>query len=154
MATGRQLRDGIPTIKQHYKVDINWRKTLRDREVTVAKDHKEIMARKSTYRKCSPLLPGTKVRVQNQANREWDRTGTVIEALRYRQYTIRLDGSGRLSRRNRVHLKPIHDPKLATPFVQPVPRTSPTSSTTADHPLRRSSRPSKKPDFYCGQVKE
>ena len=115
------------------------------------------MARKSTYRKCSPLLPGTKVRVQNQANREWDRTGTVVEVLRYRQYTIRLDGSGRLSRRNRVHLKPIHDLKRATPLVQPVPlvpKTSPTNSATADHPLRRSSRPSKKPDFYCGQVKE
>ena len=97
------------------------------------------------------------MRVQNQANREWDRTGTVVEVLRYRQYTIRLDGSGRLSRRNRVHLKPIHDLKLATPLVQPVqpvPRTSPTNSATADHPLRRSSRPSKKPAFYCGQVKE
>ena len=28
LATGRQLRDGVPAEKQHYKVNENWSKTL------------------------------------------------------------------------------------------------------------------------------
>ena len=155
LATGRQLRDGVPSVKQNYKVDINWRKTLRDRELTLCKAHKKIMARKSTQRNFPLLQPGTKVRIQNQTNHEWDRTGTVIEVLKYRQYTIRLDGSGRLSCRNRIHLKPIHDSTPVTPLVQPVPPvpgTSPIDSTTTENHVRRSARPLNKPDFYCGQI--
>ena len=155
LATGRQLRDGVPALKQHYKVDINWRKTLRDRELTLAKEHKDTIAKKSAQRKFLPIQPGTKVRVQNQANHEWDRTGTVVEALKYRQYTIRLDGSGRLSRRNRTHLKPIDRPTPTTPLLQPVPPalgTLPADSAIFDNPMRRSSRLSKKPDFYCGYI--
>ena len=37
LATGRQLRDGVPTDARHYKININWRKTLRDREAQMTK---------------------------------------------------------------------------------------------------------------------
>ena len=33
LAACRQLCDGVPADKQHYKVDINWRKTLRNRKL-------------------------------------------------------------------------------------------------------------------------
>ena len=75
--------------------------------------------------------------------------------LKYRQYTIRLDGSGCLARRNHAHLKPIHDATPVTPLVQPVPPvpwTSPINSTTTENHVRCSARPSNKPDFYCGQI--
>ena len=59
------------------------------------------------------LAPGQTVLVQNQTGpkpNRWERTGTVIEALPHRQYTVKMDGSGRLSLRNRKFLKP------TTPF--------------------------------------
>ena len=83
------------------------------------------------------------------------RPGTVIETLKYRQYTIRLDGSGRLSLRNRTHLKPIDRPTPTTPILQPVPPalgTLPADSAIFDNPVRHSSRLIKKPDFYCGYI--
>ena len=88
-------------MRQHYKVDQHWRKALRDRELTLAKAHEDIVARRGTQRNLPPLQLGTKVRVQNQATREWDRTGIVIETLAHRQYTIHLDSSGRLSLQSR-----------------------------------------------------
>ena len=159
LAIGRQLRDGVPAARQHYKVDIHWRKALRDRELTLAKAHKGATARDGTHRNLKPLQPGTVVRVQNQVNREWDRSGTIVEALRHRQYTIRLDGSGRLSRRNRVHLKPVCDPSPTTPLAHTDPSPVPGTSSTMDSPLainpvRRSSRISRKPDYYCGNQRD
>ena len=80
LAAGRQLRDGVPTAKQHYKVDIHWRKILRDREVQLADTHQDIMNKKGTQ--------DSRVWIQNQVTINWDRSGTVIEALRHRQYII------------------------------------------------------------------
>ena len=41
----------------------------------------------------------------------WDRSGVVVEAGTHDSYNVRLDGSGRLSERNRTHLRPVqaHD---------------------------------------------
>ena len=35
LATGRQLRDGVPADVRHYKINNNWRKTLRERGANV-----------------------------------------------------------------------------------------------------------------------
>ena len=85
------------------------------------------MSKRGTQRNLYPLNPGSRVWIQNQVTLDWDRSGTVIEALRHRQYSVRLDGSGRLSRRNRTHLKPISETPTSTlpPVVKPttVPRS-------------------------------
>ena len=156
LAMGRQLRDGVPAAKQHYKVDMHWRKALRDRELKVAESHRGTMARDGARRTLTPLQPGTEVRVQNQANREWDRTGIVVQVLRHRQYIVRLDGSGRLSRRNRAHLKPIQVPQPTTPLANTeVPPAPGTSSMVEPLPNGDSRRPSmrrtRRPDYYCGK---
>ena len=114
LAAGRQLRDGVPTAKQHYKVDIHWRKILRDREVQLADTHQDIVNKKGAQRTLHPISPGSRVWIQNQVTLNWDRSGTVIEALRHRQYNVHLDGSGRLSKRNRIHLKLINEPSATT----------------------------------------
>ena len=151
LAIGRQLRDGVPAPRQNFKVDIHWRKALRDRELALAKAHRGVMARDGAHRTLTALQPGARVGVQNQFSRRWDRSGTVIEALGHRQYTIRLDGSGRLSRRNRVHLKPICNPSPSTPLDPPASSTSPTvDPSTTENPVRRSTRTTRKPDYYCG----
>ena len=55
-----------------------------------------------------PLKVGDCVRVQNQIGskpRRWDKTGIVVEVKQFDQYVIRMDGSGRVSLRNRRFLK-------------------------------------------------
>ena len=37
--------------------------------------------------------------------RRWDRTGLVVEVRQFHQYAIRMDGSGRVTLRNRQHLR-------------------------------------------------
>ena len=141
LAAGRQLRDGVPAARQHYKVDIHWRKTLREREIRLAEAHEDIMIKRGNQRCLPPLKQGCRVWVQDQVTHKWDRSGTVVEGLRYRQYSIRLDGSGRLSRRNRKHLKPISEASPTTrPSVYnppPVPSSTPENSSTLHSPRPR-----------------
>jgi len=55
-----------------------------------------------------PLSIGDNVRIQNQTSPhplQWDKTGVVIEVRQYAQYTIRVDGSRRITLRNRKFLR-------------------------------------------------
>ena len=52
-----------------------------------------------------PMQLVDNVAVQNNRNRSWDRTGTVVEILPSRQYRIRMVGSGRITRRNRRFIR-------------------------------------------------
>ena len=48
--------------------------------------------------------------VQNQSGnrpKRWDNTGTVVEVESFDKYVVKMDGSGRLTTRNRRYLKPI-----------------------------------------------
>ena len=97
---GRQLRDGLPTPSQARP---EWAK-LRDlRE----RGHSQLHA-KVTDKCLEPLNVGDVVLVQNQHGSKptrWDRTGLVVETLGNRQYNIKMDGSGRITLRNRRFLK-------------------------------------------------
>ena len=55
-----------------------------------------------------PLNVGDKCFVQNQAGKspsKWFRTGSVVEACGHDQYLVRIDGSGRITKRNRRFLR-------------------------------------------------
>ncbi len=123
LATGRQLRDGVPAHMQHYKVTIHWQRYLRDREIQMKEANNKLTTSGGAYRTLPPISTGTRVYVQNPGTLKWDRSGIISEALENRQYTVILDGSGRLSRRNRKHLKIISAPGLAdnnhTPTAAP-----------------------------------
>ena len=75
-----------------------------------------------------PLCVGDFVRIQNQTGRhplKWDRTGRVIEVRQYDQYAIRVDGSGRITMRNRKFLRlqfiyPKRDTQLTQIFGVPL----------------------------------
>ena len=71
----------------------------------MAEAHREEVSKRGVRRRLQQLTEGTRVWVQDQMSRKWDRSGTIAEVLGNRQYTIMMDGSGRLSRRNRRHLK-------------------------------------------------
>ena len=51
-----------------------------------------------------PLPCGDRVFIQNQGGRhprKWDKVGTVVEALDFDQYNVKVGGSGGITRRNR-----------------------------------------------------
>ena len=115
---GRQLRGGVPVAKVHLQVAEHWADYLTERE--------EKMAERIT-RAAQPVMPalprlqaGQAVRVQDERTRRWERTGVIVAAKHsIRQYTVRLDGSGRLVLRNRKSLKPINVTLTADASARP-----------------------------------
>ena len=55
-----------------------------------------------------PLKTGDKCFIQNQTGpypKKWHRTGTIVEVADNNQYTVKVDGSGRVTKRNRRFLR-------------------------------------------------
>ena len=83
----------------------------KQREMVAAKRTKMMVG---TYNKGAKQLPpldvGDRVRIQNQTTTrptKWDRTGVITATLGNRKYEIMMDGSRRLTTRNRRHLRRI-----------------------------------------------
>ena len=134
---GRQLRGGVPVSVSLLHVHEQWKEDLARREKMMAQkaDYLEMSSRNCCH--LTKLAVGQRVRVQNAVTKLWDRTGVVTRILRaIRQYTVRLDGSGRLVLRNRKFLKPIDSPTVEE-------RRAPSSSRDSESPPqfpRRSER--------------
>ena len=65
--------------------------------------------------------------VQNQTGRfpnKWDKTGTVVENMEYDKVLVKLDGSGRLTTRNRRFVKKIISPPDLPNVDMPVVRAN------------------------------
>lgn len=106
---GRKLRDSVPQPSSGYKVSAQWEFYLRARELSIEKSN---ITMKESYdnkgiKNLKPLSIGSEVLCQNTRNRKWDRSGVVIDVGEHRQYTIKMTGSGRISLRNRIHLRPL-----------------------------------------------
>ena len=85
-----------------------------------------------------PLAIGARVFLQNQkgaSSTKWDRSGTVGDVPGYDQYRVKVDGSGRLTLRNRRFLR-AYTP--ATPSTQQSPAESPLPTSSAE---RQHSKP-------------
>ena len=97
---------------------------------------------KEHSRHLRPLAIGENVLLQNQqgtSSNKWDRSGIVVESAGHDQYRIKVDGSGRLTLRNRRFLRAyspavpsIKQQQLSplplatfTPHSKPTPITSP-----------------------------
>ena len=159
LAAGRQLRDGVPVARQYYKVDQHWRRTLRSRERHMTQSQAELPAtRGEVPRQLPALTVGDRVLIQDAATGVWDRSGMVVEVKPHRQYTVKLSGSGRLSVRNRRHLKvsatptpptqagPLGSPTLAGPPVSPAP-PSKLVNPERRRPVRQRRRPAWMTDY-------
>ena len=104
----RQLRDFIPSKPILYKPDSRWIKAAEKREESAAqRNAKLIMRYNANANSLTPLDIGDSVAVQNKQKR-WDKLGQVVEVLPDRQYLIKVDGSGRVTKRNRKFLRKIH----------------------------------------------
>merc|ERR1711888_269155 len=108
---GRPVRDFLPIKLNQYSPQ-ECRITDRDSRELAMKHRLHLgMERWSAQTKGLPALKvGQHVNIQNQRGvckiaKRWDWTGVVVEDLGYNKYRVRIDGSGRVTDRNRQFLR-------------------------------------------------
>ncbi|XP_066932512.1 uncharacterized protein [Clytia hemisphaerica] len=140
---GHPIRSPVPILPGKYRPHPTWQDTLQKREEALRLHHLKTAERLAIgTRPLPPLKVGDHVRIQNQVGpnpRKWDRTGSIIEVRQFDQYAVRVDGSGRVTLRNRKFLiigvmpqnSPFQIPSLPAP--QPLTHTH-TSPPTLTYP--------------------
>ena len=105
---GRPLRDFLPCVPGAM-VGTMWREVAGAREQALMPRARAAEKKWSTAAKKLPsLVLGDKVLIQNQSGnhpRRWDKRGEVVEVLGFDQYQVRVEGSRRLTLRNRRFLR-------------------------------------------------
>ena len=108
---GRNLKDHLPASVEQLKVRKEWRFTREMREQALAARFIQVeKALSGGARNLPDLKVGDMVLIQNQNGnnpRRWNKSGKVVERLEFNQYVVKVDGGGRLTRRNRRFLKKI-----------------------------------------------
>jgi len=106
---GRSIRDFTPMSKHKYQPAKVWTHTADMRERALSKRHARQRERLDEHTRRLPVLTvGDHVYVQNQVGNNplrWDKSGKVLEVRPYDQYSIKMDGSGRITVRNRKFLR-------------------------------------------------
>jgi hypothetical protein len=137
---GRKIKDLLPVHPMKLKMNPEWHRVLERREDALAKRHLKRGAELSEHTiKREPLKVGATVAVQNQSGnrpKRWDNTGTVVEVESFDKYVVKMDGSGRLTSRNRRYLKPI---KTYQDKLKEDARDGSDESDEAEKPERRRS---------------
>ncbi len=114
---GRPIKDFIPIMPGRYQPHATWRDTLAAREEALRNRHMRAAEYWSEHtRRLPPLCVGDPVRLQNQTGPQplkWDKTGIIIEVHQHDQYAVKVDGSGRVTLRNRKFLRSY------TPYAAP-----------------------------------
>ena len=145
---GRPIRDFIPIPPGQYRPHNTWKETLAAHEEALRNRHMRAAERWAELTKrLPPLSVGDLVRIQNQTGphpTKWDKTGLVIEVRQFDQYVVRIDGSGRITIRNRKFLRkysPVAPPptrrtimediRHQTPPLESMPMLPPPQDTTA-----------------------
>lgn len=106
MLFGHLLRDHLPQTER--KIRPEWDDILNAREVALAK--RAVKVALPVKGELQPLAVGDCVQIQNQTGNypgKWFNTGIIAETLPYRQYKVVVDGSRRVTLRNRKFLKKI-----------------------------------------------
>ena len=132
---GRCIRDLIPVLPGKYKPQQAWVDNAGQRETALRKRHLRTAELLHAHtKKLPPLRVGDHVRVQNQMGNEplrWDKQGVVVEVKQYDQYMVRIDGSGRVTLRNRKFLRKFNLYKPSKHCPMPVIQC-PTSESSKD----------------------
>ena len=127
---GRTIRDFIPCAPEKYRLGNAWKRTAEYREIALTKRHSLARERLSEHTKeLAPLEVGDPVYIQNQVGKsplKWDKSGTIVEVNGFDQYMVKVDGSGRLTRRNRKFLRKF------TPYE--LPKERPSANNLGENP--------------------
>ena len=133
---GRNLRDFMPCGPGKYQPREEWRLTAQQRELAHAKRHirtEEALSKGS--KKLPPLIEGDAVSLQDQSGntpKRWSKTGRVLEALDFDAYLVKVDGSSRVTTRNRQFLRKIEPYIADTDLPQPPAIVIPTDDHTTN----------------------
>ena len=107
MLYGYRIRDHLPN--KFREVRKEWSEIQDARELRNSLNQ-EKMVESASKRSLRPLEVGDTVRLQNQTGiraKRWSNTGKVVKVLPYRQYGVVIDGSRRVTMRNRRFLRKI-----------------------------------------------
>nr|XP_012557549.2 uncharacterized protein K02A2.6-like [Hydra vulgaris] len=144
---GHPIHDAMPRIKSRIPMFNNdqflktWRHAWSAKEEALRTRYaKTLESLQEHTRFLTPLHEGDSVFIQNQVGnhpKKWDRSGKVVECKENDQYIIKVEGTGRLTLRNRKYLRKFLNPlksyetevALTTP-----PRTSSSHYNSADLP--------------------
>ena len=122
---GRPTRDPIPAPLGKYCPHKAWEITAEQREKALAKRHaREREKWNKSSKELKPLDIGDNVYLQNLSGNNplrWETTGVVVETKPHSQYAIRVDGSGRITLRNRKHLRKFIPFEVKKNFITQIP---------------------------------
>jgi hypothetical protein len=134
---GRVLRDTLPfldinkMIFDDSKIHPHWRNAWKAKEEALKSRYMKSIETLKEHSKSLPQLDcGDRVLVQNQSGRfpkKWDKSGTIVEVRANDQYTVRIDGSGRFTLRNRRYLRKFVPHALYKKSTVPAPYSSTTN---------------------------
>ena len=105
---GRPIKDFIPVLPGRYMPHPTWSDTLAAREEALMNRDMKAAERSEHTKRLPPLAVDNHIRIQNQSDpnpTKWDKTGVVIEVRQFDQYVTHMDGSGRVTLRNRRFLR-------------------------------------------------
>jgi hypothetical protein len=133
MVFGRQMRDFIPSLTYKYEPAKDWAVSQEHRERTLA-NKREMDHQRWRYRTkdIDEVEVRTAVAIQNQTGQnptKWDKTGLIIEKKPNSKVMIRVDGSRRVTLRNRRFVRPM-ETTLRTTTRQARARRKPTTPPT------------------------
>jgi hypothetical protein len=111
MVFRRQMRDFIPSLTYKYEPAKDWAVTQEHRERTLANKMEMDNQRWSHRTKAlDDLEVGTAVAIQNETGpnpTKWDKTGIVLENKPNNKVMIKVNGSRRVTMRNRRFVRPM-----------------------------------------------
>ena len=137
---GHLIRDFIPIQPGRYKPHPTWTETLLVREEALRNRHmREAECWTEHTKRLPPLVVGNHVRIQNQtgpSTLEWDKSGVLIKVRQFDLYVIRVEGSGRVTLRNKKFLRK-YLPVISPPPTQTIKNdlSSRTLNTPQQEPL-------------------
>ena len=130
----RRLRDSIPSQPFLYKPHPKWVAAAQDEEMLHHRNAKIVERYNKYTHNLLPLQAGDTVTIQSPTNHRWNTTGKIISILPDRQYRIRVNGSGRITLRNRRFLRKCEFKPAPTPIPSAaLGPTTPSSNTPLLH---------------------
>ena len=118
MLYGVKLHDHLPN--KFRSVRKEWKDIQKAMEIKNATRDLKMKESSLSRRTLQPLQDGDKVSIQNQTGnhpKKWNNTGQVIAVLPNRQYKVMVDGSRRVTLRNRKFLRRIRSDSWAQPEI-------------------------------------
>ena len=108
----RDLKDFMPSDPVHYQLHSSWlaKAEMREKQAAQTVNGSIKVQQDCSPKALPPLNLGDQVAVQEyrQKNKgKWTLTGRIVDKKPFRQYSVKIDGSGRITLRNRRHLRPI-----------------------------------------------